>query len=167
MCLQARSLALELFDKYVTLPSAPNVHYGTSTLYTGLMQLSMNGGYAESTMDDLALKYGLDSLRKGVPLQAEEAGPCRVGFEVEGGQRRRPLDGVQARTARQARRLRRRLHQGPLLRGVQQVCDEEQAREGGGRIASTSTPPYPSSRTASGSASTRYRSHSWTSRQTW
>ena len=60
-CLQAYSLALELFDKYVTLPSAPNVHYGTSTLYTGLMQLSMSGGYAESTMDDLALRYGLDS----------------------------------------------------------------------------------------------------------
>ena len=60
-CLQAYSLALELFDKYVTLPSAPNAHYGTSTLYTGLMHLSVNGGYAESTMTDLALRYGLDS----------------------------------------------------------------------------------------------------------
>ena len=60
-CLQAYSLALELFDKCVTLPSAPNVHYGPDTLYTGLMQLSVNGGYAESTMDDLALRYGIDS----------------------------------------------------------------------------------------------------------
>ncbi len=60
-CLQAYSLALELFDKYVTLPSAPNVHYRPDVVYTGLMQLSVNGGYAESTMDDLALRYGLDA----------------------------------------------------------------------------------------------------------
>ena len=60
-CLQAYSLALELFDKYVTLPSAPNAHYRPDVVYTGLMQLSMSGGYAESTMDDLALRYGLDS----------------------------------------------------------------------------------------------------------
>lgn len=60
-CLQAYSLALELFDKYATLPSAPNSHYGTDVLYTGLMQLSVNGGYAESTMEDLRLRYGVDS----------------------------------------------------------------------------------------------------------
>src|SRR5712691_3171579 len=60
-CLKANSLALELFDKYVRLPSAPNAHYGTNGLYTGLMQLSMNGGYAESTMDDLTVRYGFDS----------------------------------------------------------------------------------------------------------
>lgn len=61
VCLEANNLALELFDKYVALPSAPNVHYGTDVLYAGLMQLSVNGGYAESTMDDLALRYGIDS----------------------------------------------------------------------------------------------------------
>src|SRR5712691_659134 len=61
MCLKAYSLALELFDKYVRLPSAPNIHYGPSTLYAGLMQLSMNGGYAESTMSDLRLRYGIDA----------------------------------------------------------------------------------------------------------
>jgi hypothetical protein len=60
-CLRANALALELFDKYVSLPSAPNAHYGAEGLYTGLMQLSMNGGYAQSTMDDLALRYGMDS----------------------------------------------------------------------------------------------------------
>ncbi len=57
---KANSLALELFDKHVRLPSAPNVHYGADALYTGLMHLSMNGGYAESTMDDLALRYGME-----------------------------------------------------------------------------------------------------------
>src|ERR1017187_7488963 len=60
-CLKAYSFALELFDKHVTLPSAPNAHYRADALYTGLMQLSMNGGYAESTMDDLALRYGMDA----------------------------------------------------------------------------------------------------------
>ncbi|MDG6973173.1 MAG: hypothetical protein JRN13_07550, partial [Nitrososphaerota archaeon] len=60
-CLHAYSLALELFDKYVTLTSAPNAHYRPDVVYTGLMQLSMSGGYAESTMDGLALRYGLDS----------------------------------------------------------------------------------------------------------
>jgi hypothetical protein len=60
-CLKANSLALELFDKHVRLPSAPNAHYGANGLYTGLMQLSMNGGYAESTMEDLVIRYGLDS----------------------------------------------------------------------------------------------------------
>ena len=60
-CMRGYNLALELFDKHVMLPSAPNAHYGNSGLYTGLMQLSMNGGYAESTMEDLAVRYGLDS----------------------------------------------------------------------------------------------------------
>ncbi len=60
MCLKAYSLALELFDKYVRLPSAPNVHYGPNLVYTGLMQLSMNEGYAQSTMEDLRVRYGLD-----------------------------------------------------------------------------------------------------------
>jgi hypothetical protein len=60
-CLKAYSFALELFDKHVTLPSAPNAHYGADALYAGLMQLSMSGGYAESTMDDLALRYGVDA----------------------------------------------------------------------------------------------------------
>lgn len=60
-CLRAYSLALELFDKYVSLPSAPNVHYGPNVMYTGLMQLSMSGGYAESTMTDLRLRYGIDA----------------------------------------------------------------------------------------------------------
>ena len=60
-CLRAYSLALELFDKYVSLPSALNVHYGPNVMYTGLMQLSMNGGYAESTMTDLRLRYGIDA----------------------------------------------------------------------------------------------------------
>ncbi len=61
MCLKAYSLALELFDKYVRLPSAPNVHYEASGLYRGLMQLSMNGGYAESTMEDMAVRCGIES----------------------------------------------------------------------------------------------------------
>ena len=61
MCLKAYSLALELFDKYVRLPSAPNAHYGADVMYTGLMQLSMNGGYAESTMEDLRVRYGLNA----------------------------------------------------------------------------------------------------------
>lgn len=60
-CLRAYSLALELFDKYVSLPSALNVHYQPNVMYTGLMQLSMNGGYAESTMMDLRLRYGIDA----------------------------------------------------------------------------------------------------------
>jgi len=59
--LRANSLALELFDKHVRLPSADNTHYGADSLYTGLMQLSMSGGYAQSTMDDLALRYGMDA----------------------------------------------------------------------------------------------------------
>jgi len=61
MCLKAYSLALEFFDKYVSLPSALNVHYQPNVMYTGLMQLSMNGGYAESTMTDLRLKYGIEA----------------------------------------------------------------------------------------------------------
>ena len=61
MCLKAYSLALELFDKYVSLPSALNAHYGPNVMYTGPMQLSMNGGYAESTMTDLRLRYGIDA----------------------------------------------------------------------------------------------------------
>ena len=60
-CLRAYSLALELLDKCVRLPSAPNVHYRPNVVYTGLMQLSMNGGYAESMMTDLRLRYGIDS----------------------------------------------------------------------------------------------------------
>jgi len=60
-CLDANSVALELFDKHVRLPSAPNSHYGTDGLYTGLMLLSMRGGYAESTMDQMAVEYGLDA----------------------------------------------------------------------------------------------------------
>ena len=60
-CLKAYSFALELFDKYVSLPSAPNAHYRSNMMYTGLMQLSMNGGYAESTMTDLRLRYGMDA----------------------------------------------------------------------------------------------------------
>jgi hypothetical protein len=60
-CMRGYDLALELFDKYVRLPSAANTHYGANGLYTGLMQLSMNGGYAQSTMDDLALRYGMDT----------------------------------------------------------------------------------------------------------
>lgn len=60
-CLKAYSLALELFDKYVSLPSAPNAHYGSNVMYTGLMHLSMNGGYAESTMTDLRLRYGIEA----------------------------------------------------------------------------------------------------------
>ena len=42
-CRRAYSFALELFDKYVRLPSAPNAHYGTKGLYTGLMQLTRSG----------------------------------------------------------------------------------------------------------------------------
>jgi len=61
VCLKAYSLASELFDKYVGPPSAPNVHYGADGLYTGLMQLSMNGGYAQSTTEDLRVRYGLDA----------------------------------------------------------------------------------------------------------
>lgn len=61
MCLKAYSFALELFDKYVRLPSAPNVHYGPNAIYTGLMNLSMNGGYAESSMIDMNLRYGFDA----------------------------------------------------------------------------------------------------------
>jgi hypothetical protein len=60
-CLKANSLALELFDKHVRLPSAPNVHYGADGLYTCMMQLSMNGGYAQSTMEDLSFRYGVDA----------------------------------------------------------------------------------------------------------
>jgi len=60
-CLRAYSVALGLFDKYVSLPSALNVHYRPNVMYTGLMQLSMNGGYAESTMMDLRLRYGIDA----------------------------------------------------------------------------------------------------------
>jgi hypothetical protein len=51
-CAKAYSFALELFDKRVRLPAAPNVHYGAGELYMGLLQLSMDGGYAQSTMDD-------------------------------------------------------------------------------------------------------------------
>lgn len=41
MCVRAYSLALELFDKYVRLPSALNTHYPSSAVYTGLMHLSI------------------------------------------------------------------------------------------------------------------------------
>jgi Transposase DDE domain len=60
-CAKAYSFSLELFDKHVRLPSALNVHYGAGKLYTGLLQLSMDGGYAQSTMDDLSLEYGVDA----------------------------------------------------------------------------------------------------------
>jgi len=60
-CLRAYSLVLELFDKYVRIPSARNVHYQPNVVYTGLMQLSMTGGYAESTMTDLRLRYGMEA----------------------------------------------------------------------------------------------------------
>jgi hypothetical protein len=60
-CLKAYSLALELFDKYVRLPSAVNAHYPPKTFYTGLMHLSMNGGYAQSGMMDLDMRYGFDA----------------------------------------------------------------------------------------------------------
>jgi len=60
-CLKANALALELLDKYVRLPSAINIHYQPDAIYRGLMHLSMNGGYAQSTMDDLALRYGIGS----------------------------------------------------------------------------------------------------------
>jgi Transposase DDE domain len=60
-CMTGYSLASELFDKHVRLPSAPNVHYRPDTIYAGLMSLSMNGGYAQSTMEDLHMRYGLDS----------------------------------------------------------------------------------------------------------
>ena len=63
--LQANSLTLELFDKYVTQHSAPNTHYRPDIVYTGVMQRSMRGGDPESTMDYLALRYGLDSHAKG------------------------------------------------------------------------------------------------------
>src|SRR5260370_30503049 len=60
-CIRAYSFALELFDKCVRLPSAPNVHYRANGLYTGLMQLSMNGGYAQSTMEDLSIRHGVEA----------------------------------------------------------------------------------------------------------
>ena len=60
-CLRACSLALELFDKHIQLPSALNVHYQPDAVYTGLMQLSIDGGYAESTMTDLRPRYGIDA----------------------------------------------------------------------------------------------------------
>lgn len=60
-CVKAYSFALELFDKYTTLPSAPNAHYAPEAIYTGLMQLSMKGEYAQSTMEDLRLRYGMDA----------------------------------------------------------------------------------------------------------
>jgi hypothetical protein len=59
--IKAYSFALKLFDEHVTLPSAPNAHYDANALYTGLMQLSMDGGCAESTMDDLSVRYGMDA----------------------------------------------------------------------------------------------------------
>jgi len=77
MCLKAYSTALELFDKYVRLPSAPNVHYRPDSIYTGLMQLSMNGGYAQSTMDDLRVRYGLDAPCGGAFLYRLK----KVGYE--------------------------------------------------------------------------------------
>jgi len=60
-CVTGYNLALELLDKHVRLPSAPNTHYRPDTIYSGLMSLSVNGGYAQSTMEDLHLRYGLDS----------------------------------------------------------------------------------------------------------
>jgi Transposase DDE domain len=60
-CLTGYNFALELFDKYVRLPSAPNTHYRPDTIYAGLMSLSVNGGYAQSTLEDLEMRYGLDS----------------------------------------------------------------------------------------------------------
>jgi hypothetical protein len=60
-CLRGYHLALELFDKHVTLPSAPNAHYGADGLYRELMQLSINGGYAQSKMEDLSIRYVVDA----------------------------------------------------------------------------------------------------------
>ena len=45
----------------MTSTSSPNVHYKPGVVYAGLMQLSINGGYAESTIADLRLRYGMDA----------------------------------------------------------------------------------------------------------
>ena len=54
-------LAVDMLDKHVKLPSAPNIHYEPDSLYECLLYLSMNNGYAESSLNDLRLRYNLDA----------------------------------------------------------------------------------------------------------
>lgn len=64
MCLRAYSLALDLFDKYVTLPSAPNVHYGGAGFLYRLKKVGYDGWYSRlrdvnDAILSLASKLGL------------------------------------------------------------------------------------------------------------
>jgi hypothetical protein len=54
-------LALGLLGKHLELPSAQNVHYKNDVMYAGLLYLSMNNTYAQTAMDDLREKHGLDA----------------------------------------------------------------------------------------------------------
>jgi DDE family transposase len=54
-------LALGLLGKHLELPSAQNVHYKNDVMYAGLIYLSMNNTYAQTAMDDLRDKHGLDA----------------------------------------------------------------------------------------------------------
>jgi hypothetical protein len=54
-------LALGLLERHVELPSAQNVHYKSDVIYAGLIYLSMNNTYAQTAMDDLRERHGLDA----------------------------------------------------------------------------------------------------------
>jgi hypothetical protein len=57
---RANKLALDLLDKYVNPPAAPNVHYKKDAIYSGLLYLSLNNTYAETAMEDLKIKHRID-----------------------------------------------------------------------------------------------------------
>ena len=54
---RAYQLALDLLDKRVNLPAAPNAHYRNDSIYNGLLYLSLNNTYAETAMADLRIKH--------------------------------------------------------------------------------------------------------------
>jgi hypothetical protein len=81
------------------------------------MQLSMNGGYAQSTMDDLSIRYGLDASCGAAFLYRLK----KLGHDEWCSRLREVNDSIIAMTSelgllRGARDLRHRLHQGIPLR---------------------------------------------------
>jgi Transposase DDE domain len=58
---RAYQLALDLLDKYVNLPVAPNAHYKSESIYSGMLYLSLNNTYAETAMEDMKIKHHLDA----------------------------------------------------------------------------------------------------------
>jgi len=58
---RAYELALDVLGRHLELRSARNVHYDNGVICAGLVYLSMNNTYAQTAMDDLREKHGLDA----------------------------------------------------------------------------------------------------------